>query len=594
MKHIIVSVLLTLSVMGQSNPPEWAKGIVWYQIFPERFSNGDSSNNPTSDKVFVNSKRHPVDWEVTPWNNNWFEMAPWEKSLGKTPSETINYRRYGGDLQGLINRLDYLKKLGIGAIYLNPMFEAVSVHKYDASSYHHIDVNFGPDPDGDKKLIASETPDKPATWQTTSADKLFFKFLDEAHKRGLRVVIDGVFNHTGVEFWAFKDIVQNQKNSVYADWYQIKSFKDESDPQSKFDYKGWWNAKSLPEFNRTKENLLPPIKDYIISATKKWMDPNGDGNPSDGIDGWRLDVARDVPIGFWREWRSAVKTMNPNALIIGELWELSPDFIGVNGVFDGLMNYNFAYAAEDYFMARGNKITADTLIHRLQQIDRAYPADNLYVLQNLLSSHDTERLLSMIENPDRQYDRDADERNPNYKPGKPSQESVDILKLIIVFQMTYRGAPMIYYGDEAGMWGADDPHDRKPMVWEDIDYKEEVITPESGFKAGLGKYKVKVDKDIQKFYKRMIEFRNSFESLKLGSVEFLPLNEDNKYVFGYKRKLGDETILVIFNLSDQTEVIDFPIAGAEVWDFSVGDKVKMISPNLRIVLWGKSYAMYKL
>ncbi len=588
MRHFLLAVCCAFSLMAQPKPIEWAKGIVWYRILTERFSNGDSANNPTGDKVFVNSKNQPANWQVTPWGNNWFEMELWEKELGVTLNEAINYRRYGGDLQGLINRLDYLKKLGIGGICLSPMFEAVSSHKYDASSFHHIDVDFGPNPELDKKLIAGETPDKPATWQMTSADKLFFKFLDEAHKRGLRVIIDAVFNHTSVEFWAFKDIVKNQKNSVYADWYQIKSFLNESDSLSKFDYKGWRNAKFLPEFNRTKENLLQPIKEYIIAAAKKWMDPNGDGNPSDGIDGWQIDVAGDVPVGFWQDWHGMVKSTNPGAIIFRESGELSQGIPGDNSVFDGSVNCNLANAAEDFFVARENKITADTLIRRLQQIDKTYSADNLHVVQNLLSSRDTEHSLSMIEN----TDHNAGPWNEIYKQGNLSRANLDILKLLIVFQMTYRGAPMLYYGDEAAM-SADDLHNRKPMVWDDIDYQDAVPLAEAGF-FSHGKYRVKVDKNILNFYKRMILYRNSFESLKSGSVEFLPVSKENEYVFGYKRTSGSETILVIFNLSKQTEIIDIPVFGTEVWDFSVGDKVKISSPNLRIVLWGKSYAMYKI
>ena len=593
MRYVLLFFFLTIAVMAQSKPPVWAKGIVWYQIFPERFSNGDLTNDPDSIKVFTGSRKIPAGWEVTSWTSDWFYKAPWEKEFGPLLRDGINYRRYGGDLQGIINKLDYLKNLGIGAIYLNPMFEAVSLHKYDASTYHHIDVNFGPDPQGDRKLIATETPDNPATWLMTSADKLFVKFIDEAHKRDIKVIIDGVFNHTGVEFWAFKDIVKNQKKSAYADWYEITSFKETGDSLGKFDYTGWWGTKSLPQFNRTKDNLFPAVKNYICAATKKWMDPNGDGNPSDGIDGWRLDVAREVPLGFWKDWHSVVKSTNPNAIIIGELWELSPDFIGANGVFDALMNYNFAYAVNDFFIAQKTKITADTMIARLKEIDRTYPEENLQVLQNLTSSHDTERLLSMIANPDRKFDHDADERNPDYNPGKPKPEHYDILKMIIAFQMTYRGAPMIYYGDEVGMWGADDPHDRQQMLWEELSYMTQVVNEESGFAAGQGTYKVAADKNLFKFYKKMIALRNYFDVLKTGSVEFLPVTE-NKYIFGYKRILGSDTILVLFNLSDKSEVLDFPVTSTSVLDLTVGDKVPVMSPNLRIVLWGKSCAMYKL
>lgn len=592
MRYIILVFLLTAALFPQEKPPAWAKGIVWYQIFPERFANGDQTNDPEAAKVFFGSRSKADNWKLTPWTSNWFGQADWEKAMGSF-GHSVQFRRYGGDLRGLINKLDYIKNLGVGAIYLNPVFEAVSLHKYDASTYHHIDVNFGPDPEGDRKLIATETPENPATWQMTSADKLFVKFLDEAHKRNLKVIIDGVFNHSGPAFWAFQDIIKNQSSSKYKDWYQIVSFRDSTNPTSKFDYKGWWGFKGLPQFNRTTENLHPAVKDYIIAATKRWLDPNGDGSPSDGIDGWRLDVANEVPLGFWREWRKAVKSVNPNAIIIGEFWSLSPEYVGKDCPFDGLMNYPFAYAAEDFFIAQKKQITADTLIARLKKIDATYPEENLYVLQNLMDSHDTERLLSMIANPDRQFDRDANTENPNYNPGKPKTDVYNTLRLIVAFQMTYRGAPMVYYGDEVGMWGADDPHDRKPMVWDELQYENETITAESGFKTGLGSYKITVDKDLLKFYRRMIAIRNNFETLKTGSLEFLPIGE-NKHVFGFKRTLGDETVLVVFNAGEQSEVMDVPVNSQTVQDLLVGDLVKLEGKNLHFVVWGKSFAIFRI
>jgi glycosidase len=593
-RHIVTFLFLFSFTYAGAQVPEWSKGIVWYQIFPERFCNGDATNDPTADKVFANDRhKMPGNWAITSWTSNWFAEAPWERDLSDDFNSNVQFRRYGGDLQGIINKLDYLKTLGIGAIYLNPIFEAVSMHKYDGSSYHHVDVNFGPDPVGDKKLMDSETPDKPETWKVTAADKLFFKLLKEAHKRNIKVVIDGVFNHTGVQFWAFQDIVKKGKASPYYDWYQIKRLDDPATPQNEFEYKGWWGTKSLPEFNRTKENLQEGVKNYILAATKKWLDPNGDGDPSDGIDGWRLDVAREVPLGFWTEWHKLVKSINPQAIIIGELWELSPDFIGEHGVFDALMNYNFAYQVNDFFAAKNKQITSETLITKLKEIDAAYPEQNLYALQNLVDSHDTERLISIIANPDRQYEHDGNSGNTSYNPGKPSAEDYETLKLVVAFQMTYRGSPMIYYGDEAGMWGADDPHDRKPMLWDELAYQDEVVKAESGFRTGYGKYKVQVNKDLLAYYKKMISIRNFSPALKCGTVEFLPLHE-NKYVFGFIRQYKEDKILVLFNLSHQSEIFDFHVDKKEVMDVNVGDKIHLSDNNLRITLWGRSVAIYKL
>ncbi|HSP87146.1 MAG TPA: alpha-amylase family glycosyl hydrolase, partial [Ignavibacteriaceae bacterium] len=392
MKSFLFLLIILVSFnnnFSQTKTPDWAKGIVWYQIFPERFANGDLTNDPEASNVFINNKKIPEGWKVTEWTSNWFEASDWEKKLGGKVRDHLYERRYGGDILGIIDRLDYIKELGVGAIYLNPVFEAVSLHKYDGSTFQHIDVNFGSDPEGDRKLIAAEIPDDPKTWVWTQADKLFLKLIEETHSRGMRIVIDGVFNHTGVQFWAFQDIVKNGKNSKYKDWYIVKSFDDITTIENEFDYKGWWNAKSLPEFNRTSEDLHPGPKQYTFHATSRWLDPNNDGDPSDGIDGWRLDVARDVPMGFWEDWSKLVRSINPEAIIIGELWDLSPDFVSEDGAFTSLMNYNFAFAVNDFFIADKRKISASGFVDSLKKIDNTYPEENLDLLQNLIDSHDT-------------------------------------------------------------------------------------------------------------------------------------------------------------------------------------------------------------
>lgn len=593
---INISIIIFLAMVNnsftQDKFPNWAKGIVWYQIFPERFANGDKSNDPTPDKVFVNQKKIPDGWTITPWTSNWFDESDWEKKFARSFRERLTSRRYGGDLQGIIDKLDYLQSLGISAIYLNPIFDAISMHKYDGSTYHHIDINFGPDPQGDKKIIENEIPDDPTTWQWTSADKLFLQLINEVHKRGMHIIIDGVFNHTGIQFWAFQDIIKNGKNSKYFNWYKINSLDDPSTPQNEFDYKGWWGTKSLPEFNRTKDNLYPEVKNYIFNATKRWMDPDEDGNFSDGIDGWRLDVAREVPLGFWKEWNLLVKSINPNAIIIGELWEISSDFISANGVFDALMNYNFAFAVNDFFINQKKKISTEEFIKRLKEIDKSYPENNLYILQNLLDSHDTDRLSSMIINPDRKYDRDSDERNPNYNPRKPDNDEYEFQKLIVAFQMTYRGAPMIYYGDEIGMWGADDPHDRKPMVWDDLIYDDEVITENSGFKVGFGTYKVEQNKNLLDYYKKIISIRNNSKALKFGDIEFLKVDNKN-HSFGFIRKYEDEKFINLFNLEVHPVTIKISsLQTKNLFDVFNNLKVELNEQN-EIILQPKSFLILK-
>ena len=225
--------------------PEWAADAVWYQIFPERFRNGDPKNDPPR-----SSLETPIqagkDWRISNWTAEWYSRDDWEKALGPDFYRNgVFERRYGGDLQGVLDKLDYLSGLGVNALYFNPLFYARSLHKYDGNSYHHIDPYFGPDPAGDLALIARETSD-PATWQWTAADRLFLKVVKEAHARGMKVILDGVFNHTGRDFFAFKNLYEKQQDSPYKGWYVVNSFDDPETLRNEFDYAGWWGHKSLP------------------------------------------------------------------------------------------------------------------------------------------------------------------------------------------------------------------------------------------------------------------------------------------------------------------------------------------------------------
>jgi glycosidase len=201
------------------------------------------------------------------------------------------------------------------------------------------------------------------------------------------------------------------ETSKYKDWFIINSFDDPSTPENEFDYKGWWGTKSLPELNRTETDLFPGPKQYVFHSTQRWMDPNADGDPSDGIDGWRLDVAREVQVS-WKDWNKLVKRTTPT-IIVGELWELSPDFVSETGPFDALMNYNFAFAVNNFFIAESTAISTSKFVEMLQEVQNTYPARNLNILQNLVDSHDTDRLSSIIKNPDGQFD-EAERRYPNY------------------------------------------------------------------------------------------------------------------------------------------------------------------------------------
>ncbi len=556
MKWIAIVLVYACLAMGQASAqvhvPGWAKKAVWYQIFPERFRNGDKANDPTAKDAEV---RNP-DWHISPWTSDWYKLQPWEEKVSDKFYDVVFDRRYGGDLEGVMDELPYLQKLGINAIYFNPLFESPSLHKYNTANYAHIDHNFGPDPKGDLKIMSEENPDDPSTWKWTSADKEFLRLLKKAHSMGMKVIIDGVFNHVGTDFWAFKDVEKYQQKSRYKDWFDVKSWNDPA-KGTKFDYAGWWGIKSLPIFRKdTITGLVHGPYEYIMAITKRWMAPNG--NPRDGVDGWRLDVPNEVPHPFWIAWRKVVKGINPNALIIGEIWGDASAWLK-GDQFDGVMNYEFAKAVMKFFIDKKMAITPVQFDSTLAAIRGWYPDSVDYVLQNLVDSHDTDRLASMIVNPDRAYNSKANPRNnPVYNVSKPDAAEIQRQKLIVLFQMTYVGAPMIYYGDEAGMWGATDPGDRKPMLWPDMKYRNEKSTPLPGMKRTDDKNVF--NRNLFAYYSSLVHEREADPALTLGTYKTLVAN-DSKDVFVFERRYGNHTAIVGFNLSNDTQEVKISVRG---------------------------------
>ncbi len=563
--------------------PAWAKEAVWYQIFPERFCNGDKSNDPTPIDLkggwphFI-----PSEWQISQWTSDWYKLNPWEKANGNDFYWNIGTRRYGGDLQGIINKLDYLQGLGVTALYFNPLFESPSLHKYDATMYHHIDNNFGPDPAKDREIWAQENPNDPSTWQWTTADKLFLQLIQECHKREMKIIIDGVFNHVGNTFWAFEDVLRNQEKSPFKDWFFINSWDDSNTPENEFDYSGWYGVKELPEIREDDNGLVDGPREHIYAVVKRWMDPNQDRDPSDGIDGWRLDVADMVKINFWKEFRTWVKDINPNAYLTGEIWWKDwPNDVMFNAspwlqgdVFDAAMNYRFTRAVKKFVSDVNTKIDKHSFIDSLQTQYKDYYKDNLYVLMNLLGSHDTERLASMIVNPDIWYDHNAIVRpDNNYEIRKPNYIERMKQKLMVGIQMSMPGAPMVYYGDEAGMWGGDDPNCRKPMVWSEFAYENETTHP---FGKKRPNDEVKFSTDLFEWYKKLISIREGNKCLSLGDINFFLLDEP-KNVLGYKRTFENETIFVILNNQNESVTIEagmeeFRDIGELVTDLITGQK----------------------
>lgn len=567
--HLIITILFIFPGCGKNEiprVPDWAKEAVWYQIFPERFANGDKNNDPTPhDMEGAWPYQIPEGWKVSPWTSDWYKLQPWEKANEHDFYWNAGVRRYGGDLQGIIDHLSYLKNLGINAIYFNPVFESPSLHKYDAKLYHHIDNNFGPNPELDEIIWKREDPNDPETWEWTSADSLFLFFINEAHKNGIRVIIDGVFNHVGTSFWAFRDVVKNQQKSLYKDWFKIKSLDNPETPENEFEYEGWNGVRDLPEIKKDSvTGLVKEFGEHVHAIVKRWMDPNNDGSPEDGIDGWRLDVAEKVDIKFWKLFREWVKEINPKAYITGEIWwedwqankifDASPWLRG--DAFDGVMNYRFAQAVKKFVIDVEEQISSRAFVDSIKEIKKDYSEDNFLAVQNLMDSHDVDRLAAQIINPDRWFDHYANPgQNDDYDVRKPTQAEFMKQYLIIGIQMTMPGAPMVYYGDEAGMWGGDDPDCRKPMVWEELFYEPEAADP-------LGRSRsvdsVKFNPEIFNWYKKLISLRKDNKALSLGDINFFLVDNDKKAV-GYSRNLGDETFYVFINNKDKIEEFSFDL-----------------------------------
>lgn len=580
-----------------SNVPEWSKHVVWYQIFPERFRNGDPANDPTvEDQLGAWPNERTQGWHTSPWTSDWYQLQPWEKMDNKGFYYHVQQRRYGGDLQGVIDKLDYLKSLGISALYFTPLFQSPSVHKYDATMYHHIDKNFGPDPNGDKKIWTTENSEDPSTWKWTSADRLFLTLLQEAHKRNIKVIIDGVFNHVGTTFWAFEDVRKKQQASKYKDWFTVTRWDDPSTPQDEFDYIGWNGVRDLPQWRQDENGIVHGPREYIHAIVRRWMDPNGDGNPDDGIDGWRLDVAEKIKPAFWKDFRTWVRGINPEAYLVGEVWwedwsndkmfNAAPWLQG--DMFDAVMNYRWAREAFRFFAGGKDSISVSEFLRRLQAMLDDYPTASNYVLLNLYDSHDTERMGSRLMNSGILYDHMGSPKdNPSYDVRKPGPRELMVQKLMALFQMTYVGAPMIYYGTEAGMWGADDPDCRKPMLWSDYRYDDEKSHP---FNLDRTSDSNTFNKELFQWYSKLIKLRNSEPALRSGAFEPVATS-DGSGVLTFRRVEAGEQIVVVLNNSWTVQRITIPVPPqwhGEVTDLLSMRKYVVNVGTITITIEGKS------
>lgn len=357
--------------------PDWVKETVWYQIFPERFANGDSTNDPVGTK-------------------------PWRPSDHPGRDDY-----YGGDLQGVLDHLDDLQALGVNGLYFCPIFTASSNHKYDTIDYLTIDPDFG-----DKTLFA--------------------KLVNEAHKRGMRVMLDAVFNHMGFASMQWQDVLANGKKSRFASWFHIHDYpltpfhnplKGEGAPQ----YDTFAFESRMPKLDTAN----PAVQDYLLQVATYWIQ-------AFDIDAWRLDVANEVDHHFWKRFYSAVTAIKPDFYILGEVWHSSQPWL--NGdEFSGVMNYAFTQQIEDHFLT--GKQTAAGMTALLTDQLMLYRDQTNQVMLNMLDSHDTPRLLTV------------------------AGDDIELALQALTFAFLQTGTPCLYYGTEMGMDGENDPDDRKPMDW---------------------------------------------------------------------------------------------------------------------------------
>ena len=446
----------------------WLQESVVYQVFPDRFCNGDSS----------------IDIEGT---------SEWGK--GRVHRRSI----YGGDIRGIITKLNYLDDLGVNLIYLTPIFKSTTNHKYNTQDYFDIDPQFG----------------------TLNEAK---ELVEKAHNLGMKVVFDAVFNHSGSDFFAFEDLIENQQKSKYKDWYFIDSWPV---TKSKNKYYTFANGcDNMPKLNTNNKD----VRDYLLSVGEFWI-------KEVGIDGWRLDVCDEVGHEFWRAFRKRIKSTKKDAIIIGEIMHEANAFLKGDQL-DGIMNYPFKNAIIDFF-AKG--IISGREFLDIMAENRALYMDSITKqMWNLLGSHDTKRIYTECDG------------------------NIDRIKLSIAYQFLYIGVPYIYYGDEIGLSGGDDPNNRKCMNWN----------------------KNTQNKEIFDFYRDIINIRKENKVFIYGTFEEVYC-ENN--IIAFKRVLNNEETLIIFNNNENESIVRLNLKSK-----GVNLITKIIEDLLEVRLDKLSFKVYKV
>jgi cyclomaltodextrinase len=482
--------------------PEWAKEGIIYQIFPERFANGDKGNDPDfSERMYDGARDLPANGrtngEYFHLVEDWYDVGGLVKSPYRTDGRPDYYSFYGGDIAGIAQKLDYLNHLGVTVIYFNPLNQGMSNHKYDPVDYNLIDPHF-------------------------ATEQEFKEFVHAAHARGIRIVVDMAFNHTGNWHFAFRDAVEKGEKSEYWDWYEFKRWPL---PASRdFDaaayYDCWWGFGLHPNLNydlsrpqaaennigdRSQAQVNQPLVDYVLGVADKWL---GEYD----IDGFRLDVPNEVPFWFWKEFNERCKSIKPDCWLVGEIWGNAGSWVGPE-CFDSTMNYKYFRDPVMEFMGTG-RIDAATFDQRLAPGRFVYPPQSVQVMMNLIDSHDTVRYLT-------------------------TAGDVRRLMLAAMFSMNYVGMPHIWYGDEVGMEGGKDPDCRRPMDWRYAD---------DARKARLREY-----------YGAITRYRRDNAGV-LAHGDFVTLAAEGP-LYAFARTSGHGDVVVLLNAGPRAVTFDLP-AGA--------------------------------
>ena len=528
--------------------PDWAKGAVMYQIFVDRFYNGDKSNDvEDAEYIYIGEPCTRVtDWE-------------------KYPAYMGVREFYGGDLQGVLEKLDYLQDLGVEVIYFNPLFVSPSNHKYDIQDYDYIDPHYGKIVnDGGKTLDKDQKDNRQATkykqrvtekTNLEASNQLFVQLVEEMHRRGMKVILDGVFNHCG----SFNKWLDREKLYEGSEGYDQGAYISSSSPYHSFfrfredapakwpyneSYEGWWGHNTLPKLNYEDTEKL---ESYILSIARKWV------SPPYNIDGWRLDVAADLGHSedynheFWKKFRKAVKECNPNAIILAEHYGNPKEWLK-GDEWDTVMNYDAFMEPLTWYLTGMEKHSdeyrpdllgnARYFIQEMKHHMTHMLTPSLMVSMNELSNHDHSRFLTRTNHSVGRVQKlgyDAAAQNVN----------TAVMREAVVMQMTWIGAPTVYYGDEAGVVGFTDPDNRRTYPWG------------------------KEDQDLIKFHKEAIRIHKESEALRVGSVEILGGRQG---VLVYGRFLASDSVVVIVNHSEQSTTVKAP-----VWRLDVPKECTMTS-----------------